>query len=50
VAAATDQASKDNVNKTPTYFVDGDEVEFSDAEDPTVTLSRLIDEAGATSP
>jgi protein-disulfide isomerase len=49
VAAATEQASKDNVTKTPTYFVDGEEVTFSDAEDPTVTLSRLIDDAAAAS-
>jgi protein-disulfide isomerase len=48
VAAATEQASKDGVTQTPTYIVDGERVQFSDAENPADTLSALI-EAGAGS-
>ena len=48
VAAATEQASKDGVNQTPTYIVDGERVTFTEAEDPVDTLSALIDAAGAS--
>ena len=47
VANATDQSSKDGINGTPTYFVDGDKVTFTQAEDPKTTLSNLIDQAAS---
>lgn len=42
VAQATDQSSKDGVNGTPTYLVDGKKVTFTQAESPTTTLTNLI--------
>ncbi len=48
VAAVTDQASKDGVNGTPTYFVDGKKVTFSQGEDPKTTLTNLIDAAAGS--
>jgi protein-disulfide isomerase len=42
---ATEQASKDGINGTPTYFVDGQQVSFSNSEEPKVTLTKLIDAA-----
>jgi len=45
VAAATDQASKDGVTATPTLFVDSQQLEFSDQEDPRTTLSQAIGSA-----
>jgi len=47
VKDATDQASQDGINGTPTYFVDGDQVAFTQDEDPKTTLTRLIDEAAS---
>ena len=47
VTQATEQASKDGINGTPTYFVDGKQVTFTQGEDPKDTLSRLIDAAGS---
>ena len=47
VNRVTDQASKDGINGTPTYFVDGKKVTFTNGEQPKVTLSRLIDQAGS---
>jgi protein-disulfide isomerase len=44
-AHVTDQASKDGINGTPTYFVNGKQVTFSNTEDPKVTLGRLISAA-----
>ena len=41
----TDQASQDGINGTPTYFVDGKQVTFTQSEDPKATLSALIDAA-----
>lgn len=48
VSRATDQASKDGVNGTPTYFVDGKQVTFSQGQDPKVTLTKLIDAAAGS--
>ncbi len=45
VAMVTDDASKAGITGTPTYFVDGKQVTFSNSEDPKVTLTRLIDAA-----
>ena len=47
VAAVTDQSSKDGINATPTYFVDGQQVTFAQGEDPKVTLTRLIEAAAS---
>ena len=47
VAAATDQASQDGVNQTPTYFVDGEQLTFTDAETPGDTLTAAIQSATA---
>jgi protein-disulfide isomerase len=48
VAKVTDQASKDGISGTPTYFVDGDKVTFTNGEDPKVTLGNLIDQAASS--
>jgi protein-disulfide isomerase len=45
VAQATDQSSKDGVNGTPTYLVNGKKVTFTQAESPTTTLTDLINAA-----
>jgi protein-disulfide isomerase len=45
VKEVTDQASQDGINGTPTYFVDGKQVAFTQDEEPKATLTRLIDEA-----
>lgn len=45
VARATDQSSKNGINGTPTYFVNGKKVTFTQAESPTKTLTKLIDAA-----
>jgi protein-disulfide isomerase len=42
VAKATDQASKDGVNATPTYLVNGKEVTFVQNQSPVTTLTDLI--------
>lgn len=47
VARVTDDASKAGITGTPTYFVDGKQVTFSNSEDPKVTLTTLIDAAAA---
>jgi protein-disulfide isomerase len=46
----TEQSSKDGINGTPTYFVDGKQVTFTDGVDPKVTLSNLIDAAAEAAP
>ena len=48
VKEATDQASQDGINGTPTYFVNGDQVAFTQDEDPKTTLTRLIDDAASS--
>ncbi len=45
VAAATEQASKDGVNATPTILVNGTHLEFTQNEDPRVTLERAVQAA-----
>ncbi|MFY9916151.1 MAG: thioredoxin domain-containing protein [Nocardioidaceae bacterium] len=47
VAMVTDDASKAGITGTPTYFVDGKQVSFSNTEDPKITLTKLIDAAAA---
>jgi protein-disulfide isomerase len=42
VEAATEQASKDGVTATPTILVDGTRLQFSQHEDPRVTLQRAV--------
>jgi protein-disulfide isomerase len=42
VAQATDQSSKDGVNSTPTYLVNGKKVTFVQNQSPVTTLTDLI--------
>jgi protein-disulfide isomerase len=42
---ATDQASQNGVNATPTLLVNGEQVQFSNDEDPVETLSRAVENA-----
>jgi protein-disulfide isomerase len=44
-AKATDKASKDGVNETPTYLVNGKPVTFTQNEPPTTTLTDMINAA-----
>jgi protein-disulfide isomerase len=46
VTAATEQASKDGITATPTLLVDGRQLEFSNQEDPRLTLSQAVESAG----
>jgi protein-disulfide isomerase len=48
VKNVTDQASKDGIQGTPTYFVDGKKVTFTEGEDPKATLTSLIDAAAGS--
>jgi protein-disulfide isomerase len=41
-AKATDQSSKDGVNSTPTYLVNGKKVTFVQNQSPVTTLTNLI--------
>ena len=41
-AKATDQSSKDGVNSTPTYLVNGKKVTFVQNQSPVTTLTDLI--------
>src|SRR5262249_28969188 len=45
--AATEQASKDGVTGTPTILVDGTRLEFTQNEDPRVTLERAVQAASS---
>lgn len=45
VDAATEQASKNGVNATPTLLVNGEQLELSNEEDPRETLRRAIEAA-----
>ena len=45
VTAATEQASKDGINATPTILVDGNELEFTQNQDPRVTLEQAVQAA-----
>jgi len=45
VDAATEQASKDDVNATPTLLVNGTELAFSENQDPRVTLEQAVQAA-----
>jgi protein-disulfide isomerase len=47
VKDVTDQASQDGIEGTPTYFVDGSKVAFTQDEEPKATLTRLIDQAAS---
>lgn len=40
--AATEQASKEGVNATPTILVNGQQLEFSQSQDPISTLRRAV--------
>jgi protein-disulfide isomerase len=42
VAKATEQSSKNGINATPTYLVNGKKVTFVDTESPVTTLTDLI--------
>lgn len=45
VDAATEQASKEGVNATPTLLVNGEQLQLSNEEDPRTTLRRAIEAA-----
>lgn len=47
VKAATDAASKDGVSSTPTYLVDGEQVEFTDVTSAPTALQEAIDAAAS---
>lgn len=44
--AATEQASKDGVNATPTILVDGEQLQLSGGENPVTTLREAVRAAG----
>jgi len=45
VEAATEQASQDGVNATPTILVNGTQLEFTQNQDPRVTLEQAVQAA-----
>ncbi len=45
VAAATDQASKENITGTPTILIDGKKLEFKNNEDPVKTFKDAVQAA-----
>jgi protein-disulfide isomerase len=45
VDAATEQASKDGVNATPTLLVNGEQLQLTNEEDPRTTLRRAVEAA-----